>query len=154
MVSSEEAIELVLKREGEYYRDSETGEESRWGIDKRSYPDAKIETREDAKEFYKKFYWLSIYEKIESQRVVNLIFSLAVNMGHAQAHKLVQRALNEQGANLVVDGVFGPKTLEAVNNVVLLGIKEKARAFYRYLAANNPVHTKHLKGWLARIENI
>jgi lysozyme family protein len=75
-------------------------------------------------------------------------------MGHYWACILVQRALRASSKNVVEDGDFGPKTLDAINNVdstdLLAALKSEAAGYYRTLAAVDRQDKIFLKGWLNR----
>lgn len=74
-------------------------------------------TKEEAEELFRTYFWLPIYDKINSQSVATKVFDDAVNQGPGTAHKMLQQALCSIGAIVVVDGKFGPATLSAVNMV-------------------------------------
>lgn len=88
-------------------------------------------------------------------------FDLAVNMGHRQAFKLLQRACRANNLDIVDDGVIGPKTLAAIDQIARVNdgalvyghytaLRSEAAGFYRSLAAQKPTLEKYLKGWLRR----
>lgn len=148
-----EAVELVLRHEGGWVNDpDDPGGETNFGISKRQFPslDIKNLTREQAKEIYRKDYWLPLYDGIENQEVANSLFDMAVNAGVQTAIKLLQRTLNELLAGpLVVDGVFGPKTLSAVNAC-------DGETLYKWFTIQRITYyaslnkQKFIKGWVRR----
>lgn len=158
MARFELAIDKVLSHEGGYVNDSaDRGGETKFGISKRSYPDVDIRnlTLTKAKEIYQRDWWDSYgYEAIVSQVVATKVFDLAINMGAKQAHKLLQRALHANGADVVVDGVIGPRTLRQVNLLasgeLLPAYRSEAAGFYRAIVAKNPSQRKFINGWLKR----
>lgn len=112
-----------------------------------------------AKEIYKEWWWDKYYyEAINDIKVAAKIFDMAVNMGAKQAHKLVQVSLNRLGCDCDVDGILGPKSLVAINNVcnhfgshqLYNEIKDNCAHFYVNLAADKPELKMFLKGWLRR----
>ncbi|MGL5716209.1 MAG: glycoside hydrolase family 108 protein [Paraclostridium sp.] len=151
-------INVILSNEGGYSNNSnDRGGLTKFGISSRSYPDVDIAnlTKEEAKNIYRRDFWDKyLYGKIGNQEIATKFFDLAVNMGHHWACVLVQRALRASGKNVVEDGDFGPKTLDAINNVdstdLLASLKSEAAGYYRTLAAIDKQDKVFLKGWLNR----
>lgn len=114
------AFERLLGHEGGYVspekaaRDKDPGGETKFGICKRDYPNLDIcnLTLADAKTIYALSYWGPAGCDRVPEGVKYPLFDYAVNSGVSQAVKSLQRCV---GA--VDDGVFGPKTLAAVNEV-------------------------------------
>ena len=83
------------------------------------------------------------------------IFDWAVNSG-GKGIKKAQIVANKFGASLIVDGIVGNKTLEAINAIdpeaFLKEYHETQRTFYRNLAAKDRTQEDFLKGWLNRVE--
>ena len=75
---------------------------------------------------------------------------MCVNMGRSNAVKVLQRAANQKGANISVDGGIGPNTLKAIDKLEL----ERARAFrvkyYSDLCSAKPTLLKYYYGWFRR----
>ena len=101
---------------------------------------------------YRKKYWDPLGELPDLVKMK--LFDVAVNMGQSQAVKILQRALNEMGAGLAVDGKLGPATRGALEGkdqaAVLTGMCLWQAKRYRELAKARPANAKFLKGWLAR----
>ncbi|MDD4292212.1 MAG: hypothetical protein PHX51_08290 [Clostridia bacterium] len=74
---------------------------------------------EIAIQVYTKGYWNPNYDKLVNERLAIRLFDLGVNMGVGTSVKLLQRALNDCGAKLTVDGVFGASTIDAANKYSL-----------------------------------
>jgi len=80
------------------------------------------------------------------------VLDFAVNMGPNRAHKILQEAVNRTSpADLTVDGLLGPLSMEAVNNhpyppLLLAECRLGAIAFYASLQNA----TKYLLGWVRR----
>jgi lysozyme family protein len=78
-------------------------------------------------------------------------FDTAVNMGVVRATRFLQQAVG-----VLVDGVFGPITLEATRNADLSSLESSycdARAqFYQTLVTRRPKLQKFLAGWLNRLD--
>ncbi len=114
-------------------------------------------------DFYKKEFWDKIQgDIIGSQTVAYNLYEFGVNSGIQTSIKLCQRII---GAT--VDGVFGPKTLKALNLFIKSEVNEKefVLAFivmkvmrYNHITVNDPrrahdllvSNQKFLCGWLNR----
>lgn len=110
-------------------------------------------TPEQAKEFFRAWWYRYRYDLITDDRVSSKIFNLSVNMGQNQAGKIAQRALRACGVKLVEDGIVGSKTRVMINSVdpkmMMVGLCAEAAGFYRVLAALNPKkYADDLNGWL------
>jgi lysozyme family protein len=108
------SIAFVLEMEGGYTLDpADPGGETNFGISRKSYPDIDIKnlTVDQAKDIYHRDYW-------DPCRCDNLpfpfalgLFDMAVNQGTQTAIKCLQETLD-----LIVDGVMGPRTINAAQN--------------------------------------
>ena len=84
MSQFEIAIELVLAHEGGYMSDpSDPGGATNFGISQRAYPHLNIAalTRDDAIAIYKRDYWKTWMELVNSQPMANCLLDCAVNQG-------------------------------------------------------------------------
>lgn len=148
----------MIQHEGGYADDPmDPGGETKYGLSRRAYPTLDIAnlTLPQAKAIYFRDYWSGQpYCQFASQDVGNKVFDLAVNMGQSEAHKLLQRALNDCGEMLVVDGVIGELSIAGVNRcdpeLLLEALRYQARNFYFTLVARRPSSSKFLDGWLRR----
>jgi len=145
----DKAILEVLKHEGGYVNHpNDPGGETNYGITKKVYPklDIKNLTVEQAKEIYRKDYWLSGLDELEYP-IAAKIFDMVVNMGTRQAIKLVQRAVDVSD-----DGILGKGTLAALkaSPAPLQSICNQQELFYNQLAIRKPSLKVFLKGWLRR----
>lgn len=100
--------------------------------------------------FYQQHFWERIRgDFIDSQRVAETLFDLAVNAGLSAASKLAQEV-----ADVYVDGIIGTKSLKAINNmppeVFLHGYALKKVARYAEIVNHNPSQAKFLLGWINR----
>lgn len=151
-----QAIDVVLKHEGGYVKNpADPGGETKFGISKRAYPhlDIKNLTIEQAKQIYRRDYWR--YDAIHDQQVATKVFDLAVNMGPARAHRLLQRALKYLGhRRQPADGKFDFKTLQATNRAnpaeLLAELRALAAERYARLVLKKPRRAVFLKGWMRR----
>lgn len=152
MADFKKAFEKVLEFEGGYVNDkSDSGGETKYGISKKAYPgiDIKSLTLEDVKAIYKKFYWDKIKgEKIENQKIAELIFDTAVNMGVRRAVKIAQSCLGVK-----VDGIVGNETIEALNNCdenFINAYKLQRIKIYVEISKRGD-NIKFLRGWISRV---
>ena len=157
MKNFNEIIEQVLEHEGGYVNDpTDLGGETKYGITKRFYPDVDIKnlTIEQAKEIYKKDYWDK--NKVESlpQNLWHIYFDMCVNMGKRTAVKVLQRAANNRGKDLEVDGGLGPKTIEALNGVELDRVRAFRVKYYVDLITAKPEQEKFYLGWFRRATEV
>lgn len=118
-------------------------------------------TPAQAKSIYKGEFWdHARFSAINSQKVCNFLFDMAVNMGISTAIKCAQRAcwaLMRQRSPLADDGVLGDKTIEAINRCGGMLYPSPLRAErageYRLIVERNPSQRKFLEGWLNRSYN-
>ena len=152
------AVEVVLEHEGGYVNDPrDPGGETKYGISKRSYPDLDITnlTREDAIAIYYRDWWQRYgYGRLQDEAVSTKLLDMAVNMGPATAHRLLQEALVFLGYDIAVDGIIGPQTIGAANKAdpkrLLQVLRWKAAEHYYRIAAQRPQSRAFLVGWLTR----
>lgn len=173
------ALTTVLKHEGGFVHDpTDPGGATNYGVSLRSVAafdgdgdgrldfdldgdgdadehDIRIMTMDQATDYYRRAWWDKHgYGGVADPAVATKLFDLAVNMGAAQAHKIVQRAVRACWFPLADDGVLGPKTLSSINaaepRALLAAMKSEAAGFYRQLAATKPPLGKFLAGWLNR----
>ena len=149
----EDIIERVLEHEGGYVNDpKDPGGETNFGIAKRSHPDVDIKnlTKEQATEIYKKEYWDKNKVSELPTHLKYIYFDMCVNMGRSRAGRIVQRAANNKGHNLVVDGVLGPVTLGKISNVELERVRAFRVKYYADLVTKKPDLEKFYFGWFRR----
>lgn len=106
------AFERLMGNEGGYsFHPNDPGGETQWGISKRSYPniDIKSLTRAQAKEIYRRDFWLRASMDEYDPAIAFQVFDAAVNHGIETAVRLLQRA-----AGVADDGHVGPITIAAV----------------------------------------
>lgn len=175
------AIYTVLCHEGDkVYKNKKTGEISKYGITLK-FLRAEVDpgaTEKDIDELtearatmlYHEYWWKKYrFGLIEDQTVATKVFDLAVNTGPSPAIKALQRAINDLilQSEIAADGVLGPRTAEAVNEItrmafpagrdaLLRKFRDWAELRYRSVVADNPKLAENLNGWLKRLadENI
>ena len=153
LVNFDDIIEVVLHHEGGYVNDpDDPGGETNFGIAKRSHPDVDIAnlTKDGAKEIYKEHYWDR--NKVEDlpEDLRHIYFDMCVNQGRGRAVKIMQRAANAKGADLVVDGGMGPKTIAAMDGVELQRVRAYRVKYYADLVTRKPDLEKFYFGWFRR----
>lgn len=169
----EQAAAHVLKVEGGYVDDpDDAGGATNWGISLRfvkasgvdldvdgdgdiDADDMKKLTKKQALKVYKAHFWDGKgYPLMKHASVATKCFDMAVNMGPRQANKLIQRAANSCGENLVVDGVIGPASIASINWIdegsMMNALRKEQANFYIRLVERKPSQKKFLKGWLNR----
>lgn len=175
------AVETVLTHEGGFVHDpDDPGGATNWGVSLRwlvsigeidldadgfhdfdydrdgdvDADDIRRMPRADAIQLYHDRIWIPGGYAALPAGAGEKIFDLAVNMGHRQAVRLLQRACRAMGGQLADDGVLGPITrgtvLRLSNQPLLHPIRSEAAGFYRSLAAARPPLDKFLNGWLRR----
>lgn len=78
------------------------------------------------------------------------------------AGAILQKALVSMGANVVVDGSVGPKTLAALDDIltkksaaeVAKVYNDIRQQYYHEIVAARPANQKFLKGWLNRLNDV
>jgi lysozyme family protein len=176
----DEAILITLKHEGGFVNDPvDPGGATNWGVSIRflkgagdgdgdgwldgdidhdgdiDIDDIKAMTKADAIRIYRTHFWDKYdYDKIVDFTVAARLFDMTVNMGAKQAGKIIQRALNNCGNNLVVDGAVGKNTFNAINctnpELLMSEIRLEHAQFYLRLIEQKPALAKYKKGWLRR----
>jgi lysozyme family protein len=180
MATFEVALPTVLLHEGGYVNNpADPGGATNWGVSLRylkalgdanhdglldgdidrdgdvDIDDIRLMSSQQAGDIYKTQWWDRYgYGHILDQTLATKILDLAVNMGAFQVHKILQRAILSCGKTIVVDGVLGPKSFEAINSLpaddLLFHVRDQAAEFYRSLVIKRPKSGVFLKGWLRR----
>lgn len=120
--------------------------------------DIKNLTKESASKIYFNEFWLkNKCDKIIDVNLAAKLFDMSVNMGNKQAAKLLQLALQLTGHDIVIDGILGNKSLEAINKSnpleLMVFLKYQCINFYLKLVETNPAYQKFIRGWLRRAVN-
>jgi lysozyme family protein len=149
MAEFEPAIEVVLKNEGGLVdAPNDPGGLTNFGLSQRSYPNVDIRnlTVAEATAIYLKDFWK--FGGINNQDVATKLFDSYVNMEHA-AIKIAQGI-----AVVTEDGVYGPGTEAAINNIsptaFLMQYRTALEQHYLDIVAKNPSEAEFLNGWLRR----
>lgn len=152
------AIALVLKHEGGYVNNpKDPGGETKYGISKAAYPaeDIKNLSIDRAKAIYFNDYWIkNSLDKVEDQEVAAALLDTVVN--HGKGGMLAQKAAQDIGVPLAVDGRIGPATVSAINTLppaqYLASLHNVRKDYYYDLVARDPAKAVFLVGWLKRID--
>ena len=155
LTTFDEIIEVTLHHEGGYVHDpKDLGGETNFGIAKRFYPDVDIKnlTKEGAKEIYKKDYWDKNKVDELDEQLKHIFFDMCVNQGRGTAVKIIQRACNAKGADLAIDGGFGPGTKGALETYKpsLDRVRCYRLKHYYDLVNKKPEQERFLFGWFKR----
>lgn len=170
MAEFELAVEKTLALEGwgKLVNDRfDSGGLTRWGISQKSYPEENIGqlTRSRVLELYRRDFWHPLYDQIANQEVADELFDCGVNTSARGWPKLAVKILQEAVRYLVVgpvviDGMFGLKTLEAVNSLFPDRLLHEFRTCEAYYYADIVIRQpdleeekkrRFLKGWLRRV---
>ncbi len=112
-------------------------------------------TLTEAEAIYKKYWW-DKYEigSINNQLLADKVFESVTNLGPNHAIRLVQKAINDTGTPIHIDGVLGPQTINAMNTTkapaILAALKVNLVSYYQGIVAHDPSQSKFLDGWLNR----
>mgnify|MGYP000854321489 CR=1 FL=1 len=164
----ERIIDYLLKVEGGYSNDkNDKGGETKYGIIEEEARDFGYKgnmqdlTIDFAKRILEKDYYLkNRLNEVKNDKVALSICDWSFNSGK-WATKKAQVTLNRYfGYNLVVDGIFGNKTIKALNEVEEQGRSEEflrdyhdiQRKFYHSVVEYNPTQKVFLTGWLNRVD--
>jgi len=136
---------------------------TRWGISHRSYPEVDILalTREQALELYRRDFWHPMYSNLANQEVADELFDFGVNVGCLPAVRVFQESIRYVSVGpVVIDGVFGQKTLDAANSLESAVLLREFRACQAYYYAGIVIRQpdaceadkkRFLLGWLRRV---
>lgn len=97
-------------------------------------------------------YWDAVRaDEIANQSIANIIVDWVFNSGKSVV-KRIQKIVN-----VVPDGIFGKKTLAAINNAdqeeLFYKIKASRKAFYDEIIERNPSKAKFKRGWYNRLNS-
>jgi lysozyme family protein len=157
-----DALDLILTLEGggEITEDpDDPGGLTKWGISLQAHPELgskgiRALTKEAASDIYWRDYWVKANVSSLPKTLRLSVFDAAVNQGVMKAGELLQKALNSLGAGLKIDGVIGPKTIEASKNL----LKRRALEAFLWQRLDHyrdlPHYKKFGRGWEMRLLTI
>lgn len=149
MSEFDRAFELVVGHEGGYVNDPrDPGGETKFGISKHAYPqeDIKGMTLDRAKGIYKKDFWEKLRCESMPRAVAFTVFDAGVNCGLSHAAEWLQKVVG-----VTVDGVIGPRTLEAVAQASGAIVAMKINAVRLVYHSALPTWDIYGRGWARRI---
>jgi lysozyme family protein len=161
------AFGYMIKNEGgDKYTDipQDRGGCTKWGITLhsvltdqnlkhiRTCEDLKHMNEAEAKGHYYRVYWR--FGEINNWRVAAKMFDIFVNLPPGSAKRIYQRAANQCGAGIQVDGVIGQQSITAINRTepenFLLALSDELVDYYSAVVKNRPEQKIFLKGWVNR----
>lgn len=162
---AEGGFQLLINDKGNYNSNGELVG-TNYGVSARVYErfigipptmaDMKNITQNEAHNIFKSQFWDSIKaDEINSQALAETFADHAINASPRASTKIMQRVLNETfNKNLVVDGVAGKKTIQAINSIdatQLFNAFSKGRLKYY----NNLDDCKYFcKAWHGRVNEL
>lgn len=107
---------------------------------------------------FKKGYWDKVMgDQYESINIAIFVTGMAWGSGPSQAVSSLQRAINNCGVLVKIDGLIGKKTIAAANSIeprkLFDELTEERERFFRAIAQPGTKNAKFLKGWLNRLED-
>lgn len=160
------ALEKVLDYEGGYVDDEiDRGGKTKHGITEKIAREAgyngnmkDLSLKKAKKIYYQKFWANYSYNQIDNKRIVIEVFEQAVHMGPGTANRHLQEAYNLLSEEeIMVDGIIGPQTLNAINSygykddlLKLLNILQAEK--YVQIIRDDKSQKKFIRGWLKRVE--
>jgi lysozyme family protein len=167
MASFDLFLPILLQNEGGYVDNpNDPGGETNKGITMRTFShcshallgidptSANLKTLTDAQAgiLYKHNYWTPMQgDAFPLQDLANIVCDFYINAG-THATSLLQSVMKELGANVVVDGVVGRASVQALNALNQIAVYERYKqgriAYYQQLGVKYPMF---LQGWLNRV---
>lgn len=113
-------------------------------------------TPDEAKAIYRKNFW-ERYGWGELRWPVSLC-CLDVSINHGGFAWILQRACKALGADLAIDGKFGPRTFAALKGLepktLAAEIVKQRKAYYEKIVAKDPGQKVHMEGWMKRLDDM
>ena len=113
-------------------------------------------TRDEAEAIYRRNFW-DRYGWGKLRWPVSLC-CLDVSINHGGFAWILQRACNDLGANLTLDGKFGPRTFEALKalapKTLAAEIVKQRKIYCEKIVARDPRQKAHWTGWMNRLNDM
>ncbi len=167
LVNKEDIINKTLEAEGGLVNHkNDKGGLTNYGITfnlyKRYFPEARAYdfvrmTREQAYKFYEKaFYENYKLDKIPAA-IRDIFYDMSVNHGIRNATVMLQKSLTKLKKRVIIDGIIGPNTLAAAEDISEAQLFRKTlndtRAeFYTAIIRRDPSQMVFKRGWFNRID--
>ena len=100
------------------------------------------------------FYWYKNRVETLPRELWYIFFDMCVNMGRRTAVKVLQRAANNKGKDIDVDGGLGPATIGALKGVELDRVRAFRVKYYVDLITARPEQEKFFLGWFRRATEV
>ena len=90
-----------------------------------------------------------------------IVLDMAINHGPNRAYKLLQTTIESTGYNIVIDGLFGPKSFALLHDSLSQYTKKQfiqmlvnvRKHFFAQIVENDAAQAKFYKGWIKRAES-
>jgi lysozyme family protein len=158
MADFKTAIGLTLQHEGGYVNNpDDSGGETNMGITAKDLPGQNMHdlTVEQATAYYLEHYWKALYSQITDQNLANTLFDMGVLFGVGTAVRVLQEIISRH--NVVVDGVFGLRTLDILNTAepvgFLIAYKTSLVSHALCIVNASPKDRTFFAGWVRRINS-
>ncbi len=166
----DDAFEYTLGDEGGYTNDrNDSGGPTNWGITihdlsvhlgrPATTSEVKSMTKDTAKEIYSKRYWAPLdLDQIKSDAVAICMFDIGVVRGISVPPKYAQQICYAHGSHIAVDGVMGPMTIAAINQLdpatFIRDFSIKTEAGFHAIVAAHPKDADFIHGWVNRARRL
>lgn len=153
----ENAVSMVMKLEGGLVDDpADPGGVTKWGISKRAFPDVDVKnlTEEQARSLYFNHYWIPGKCALVPERIRLIYFDMCVLHGLHAAAVTLQKALNNAGQHVEVDGVIGDETLNAAVYLEPDRLRSYRVLRISNIVQNKPSMEKFWYGWYKRASTV
>jgi lysozyme family protein len=167
---------ISLDESSEYTNDpKDPGGPTKWGVTKGAYeqffrrhvdpPEIEAMTASTAKVIYATDYWKPLCcGEIQDLAFQVAIFDCGVLYGVGTTAFLVQRAMRSRGADIKLDGIFGDKSVETLNQLigggpvfrhaVMVSIHDLLLARIDAIISASPEKEKFRNGWVRRADRL
>jgi lysozyme family protein len=101
----------------------------------------------DAKQVYRELYWEPSKASEMSGFIRDIYFDMVINHGQKTAVRIIQQAANQTGQDISVDGLIGPKTLNAAPHLERIDVVNQRLLFYTDIQLGDHSQRKFAAGW-------